>query len=124
MVNLSAGLGYIHHALKRQSSNRQYLIVQGLALVFQCIKATATGDSTNGSPEFAYDAGRIFQILGLHHLAFRYYKQALESDRGDADANGSSFSQQDTELNAYYNIFTSNLLSRDFGLAKSMIGII
>ncbi|ROT38863.1 TPR-like protein [Sodiomyces alkalinus F11] len=77
MVNLSVGLGYVHHGLKRQSENRQYLIMQGLSCIFQYLASRSAG--TEGERAAAcYVLARVFHILGLHHLANSWYNRGLE----------------------------------------------
>ncbi|KAK5988747.1 RNA-binding protein VTS1 [Cladobotryum mycophilum] len=78
MVNLSLGLAYVHYGLKRQSTNRQYLLLQGQAFISQyaeCSKDT----SPRTKAERYYNVGRLFQLLGIAYLGSRYYAQALEA---------------------------------------------
>jgi general transcription factor 3C polypeptide 3 (transcription factor C subunit 4) len=122
MINFSVGLGYIHHALKRQSGNRQYLLAQGLALVFQYYGADLTAQAGKWQQETAYNTGRVFQLLGLNHLAFRYYRPAL--DRKNSLSLGQDSDDIETvvgSLGAAYNVLTSAILSRDTTLARQIL---
>lgn len=77
MVNLSVGLGYVHHGLKRQSENRQYLIMQGLSCIFEYLAFRNAG--TEGErAESCYVIARVFHILGLHHLAICWYDMIFD----------------------------------------------
>ncbi|POR38447.1 Transcription factor tau subunit sfc4 [Tolypocladium paradoxum] len=78
MINLSLGLAYAHYGLKRQSTNRQYLLLQGQAFLAQYLQSGQNG--TGGSmAERLYNVGRLFQLLGTSYLSSRYYTQALEA---------------------------------------------
>lgn len=75
MINLSLGLAYVHYGLKRQSTNRQYLILQGQAFLSQY----AQRDSESSlEPEKLYNVGRLFQLLGISYLSSFYYEKALD----------------------------------------------
>ncbi len=80
MVNLSLGLAYVHYSLKRQSTNRQYLLLQGQAFITEYLEMS---DSAEARPlaERYYNVGRLFQLLGLSGLSERFYADALEANR-------------------------------------------
>ncbi|KAG6107720.1 hypothetical protein E4U14_004058 [Claviceps sp. LM454 group G7] len=84
MVNLSLGLAYIHYGLKRQSTNRQYLLLQGQAFLAEYSQQDSH-DSGYGAAERLYNMGRLFQLLGISHLSSKYYAQALDKCK-DEDA--------------------------------------
>lgn len=85
MVNLSLGLAYVHYGLKRQSANRQYLVLQGQAFMMNYMEAAQkTGDGPS-SAEMHYNIGRLYHLLGIPHVALRYYSQATSlNDRNGA----------------------------------------
>ena len=103
MINLSAGLGYIHHALKRQSGNRQFHIAQGLALIFKYYDARHEINNENMSSESSYNVGRAYHALGLYHLALQYYQEAQ---------NG--LASSDVIVNALYNVHIMCITSYRF----------
>ncbi len=79
MVNLSLGLAYVHYGLKRQSTNRQYLLLQGQAFITQYFEA----DEGNGARPLAeryYNTGRLFQLLGLNQLGSDLYSKATHAN--------------------------------------------
>lgn len=82
MVNLSLGLAYAHYALKRQSVNRQYLVLQGLAFMSEYIKMSQEDSNGPSTAEMYYNIGRLHHLLGIPSLAVRHYSQAalLSSD--------------------------------------------
>ncbi|KAG6051499.1 hypothetical protein E4U17_006160 [Claviceps sp. LM77 group G4] len=84
MVNLSLGLAYVHYGLKRQSTNRQYLLLQGQAFLAE-YSQQGSHDSGYGAAERLYNMGRLFQLLGISHLSSKYYAQALDKCK-DEDA--------------------------------------
>lgn len=84
MVNLSLGLAYVHYGLKRQSANRQYLLLQGQAFLFQYLQGApnAAEESNTAKAERFYNVGRLFQLLGISYMGSNYYSTALELCRG------------------------------------------
>lgn len=77
MVNLSLALGYIHHALKRQSENRHYLIMQGFSFLFEYYDLRKVSDVASERQECEFNVGRAYHMLGLTHLAIPYYERCL-----------------------------------------------
>ncbi|KAK2051703.1 RNA polymerase III transcription factor tfiiic [Colletotrichum caudatum] len=119
MISLSVGLGYIHHALKRQADNRQYLIMQGFACVFEFCHSKLSG-TLEERREAYFGVARTFHMLGLHHLALEWYQRVLTSEgseileRGDPHDNPSN---RDVILSAAYNEYTLFISS---GSAKEL----
>jgi len=110
MIHLSAGLGYIHHALKRQSGNRQFYIAQGLALIFQYYQTRHESDNSLLTREASYNIGRAYHAFGLYHLALRYYKKAQDRN-----------CMTDISLNASYNTYISCVASQELNIASQVI---
>lgn len=77
MINLSLALGYLHHALKRQSENRHYLIMQGFSFLFSYHDIRQGSQIITERQEADYNVARAFHMLGLTHLAIPYYQQCL-----------------------------------------------
>ncbi|KAF9770555.1 hypothetical protein IL306_011877, partial [Fusarium sp. DS 682] len=84
MVNLSLGLAYVHYGLKRQSTNRQYLLLQGQTYLSRYVELGQPG-STEGKTwtkaEAYYNIGRLYQLLGVNYLAHDYYSRAKRACR-------------------------------------------
>ncbi|KKA30244.1 hypothetical protein TD95_005325, partial [Thielaviopsis punctulata] len=78
-INLSIGLGYIHYALKRQSVNRQYLILQGLGFFFTYAAQIETHQPAL-LPQARYNIARIFHLIGLPHLAHAFVDDGIRVD--------------------------------------------
>lgn len=79
MVNLSLGLAYVHYGLKRQSTNRQYLLLQGQAFITQYLEAGG-GNGARPLAERYYNTGRLFQLLGLSQLGSNLYSKTIEAN--------------------------------------------
>lgn len=77
MINLSLALAYLHHALKRQSENRHYLIMQGFSFLFSYHDIRHGSQTDSERQEANYNVARAFQMLGLTHLAIPYYEKCL-----------------------------------------------
>ncbi|KAG6042025.1 hypothetical protein E4U41_007122 [Claviceps citrina] len=83
MVNLSLGLAYVHYGLKRQSTNRQYLLLQGQAFLSEYAQQGLDERGVTAA-ERLYNMGRLFQLLGIGHLSSMYYAQALDKCKDEA----------------------------------------
>jgi general transcription factor 3C polypeptide 3 (transcription factor C subunit 4) len=86
MVNLSLGLAYVHHGLKRQSSNRQYLILQGQTFISQYADLAYASGDVSTLAEMHYNVGRLFHLIGMASMAMKYYSLAMHADK---DGKGS-----------------------------------
>lgn len=87
MISLSLGLAYVHYGLKRQSSNRQYLILQGQAFLSDYARQPTKGNRRSLAEQY-YNMGRLFQLLGISYLSSTYYAMALDickSEGGSKD---------------------------------------
>jgi general transcription factor 3C polypeptide 3 (transcription factor C subunit 4) len=82
MVNLSLGLAYVHYSLKRQSTNRQYLLLQGQAFITEYLEVNNRTDARPLAERY-YNVGRLFQLLGINGLSERYYADALEANQSE-----------------------------------------
>ncbi|KAF6843688.1 RNA polymerase III transcription factor tfIIIc [Colletotrichum musicola] len=103
MISLSVGLGYIHHALKRQADNRQYLIMQGFACVFEFCHSKLASGTTDEKREVLFGVARTFHMLGLHHLALEWYRKVISPEGSLPDVQQLSPSGQDVLLSGAYN---------------------
>lgn len=91
MINLSLALGYIHHALKRQSENRHYLIMQGLSFLFVYYDLRHSSVSLQEKQEAEYNVARAYHMLGLTHLAIPYYQKCLEFSQDSYNSDSNNF---------------------------------
>ncbi len=64
MINMFIGLSYIHYALKRQSANRQYYIMQGLSFLFIYYDLRQKSGVLQEKQEAEYNVARTFHLLG------------------------------------------------------------
>lgn len=120
MVNLSVGLGYIHHGLKRQAENRQYLIMQGLASVFEYSRASLPSESLEPAElrEINFTVARAFHMLGLQHLAHNSYSKVLSSTAGlPVDTPGDG----DTMVATLFNEYILLVTGRDLVALESLL---
>lgn len=85
MVHLSLGLAYVHHGMKRQSANRQYLILQGQAFLWQYAEQVANLNDASASAEIFYNLGRLFHLLGMTSMALKYYSLATDTTDNAAE---------------------------------------
>jgi len=124
MISFSVGLGYIHYALKRQSSNRQYLITQGLSFIFRYYHAHINSPDPGDRQAACFDVARTFQLLGLHDIAEHFYQQSsaiAQSHPQDAP----SMARADLSLHAAFNQWCAmmargNIVASDQILRESL----
>ncbi|KAJ5807796.1 Tetratricopeptide-like helical [Penicillium riverlandense] len=77
-VLLSISLCYIHHALKRQSENRHYLIMQGLSFMHEYrLVREKPGTLLQERQEMEFNFARVYHALSLVHLAIKEYELVL-----------------------------------------------
>jgi len=146
LINMSAGLAYIHYALKRQATNRQYLLTQGFAFLFRyyhdrlsgCTETvTATGEDGEKKEvrvvrkanraerqEAHFNIARAYSLIGLGNLANEYYmrvlKEAEEAEGEVEEEEGKGIGREDLSIEAAYNIRTMCFLLGDFDGAKAV----
>jgi general transcription factor 3C polypeptide 3 (transcription factor C subunit 4) len=78
-VLLSIALCYIHHSLKRQSENRHFMIMQGLAFMHEYRRVREQPESLlQERQEMEFNFARVWHTLGLNNLAVEGYRQVLE----------------------------------------------
>ncbi|KAK4457364.1 hypothetical protein QBC42DRAFT_279316 [Cladorrhinum samala] len=104
LINLSTGLAYIHYALKRQATNRQYLLTQGFAFLFRYYRDRLK-DSDNKPArrqEAHFNIARAYSLIGLQNLAVDYYRKVLDEE--DVPEEGCLIGSEDLKTEAAYNI--------------------
>lgn len=93
MVNLSLGLAYVHYGLKRQSTNRQYLLLQGQSFLSRYAELGSMNQGENSGftrAEAYYNIGRLYQLLGINYLALEYYSKAKKVSRDRPGTDGTT----------------------------------
>ncbi|KAJ6037291.1 Tetratricopeptide-like helical [Penicillium herquei] len=79
MILLSIALCFVHHSLKRQSENRHYLISQGIAFLGEYRRVRSKpGTLLSERQEMEFNCARVWQSLGLSHLAVTGYEKVIE----------------------------------------------
>ena len=92
ILNLSIGVAYIQHAMKRLSENRQYQIQQGLAFTYRYYELRTQADVAIHRQEAEFNVGRVWHGLGLVTLALPAYERCIEMSekvRSEARDQGS-----------------------------------
>jgi general transcription factor 3C polypeptide 3 (transcription factor C subunit 4) len=112
MINLSLGLGYIHYGLKRQSENRQFHLMQGLAFLFKYYESRHNSPKVEERQEAHYNIARSYQMLGLAHLAIPYYLRVLE------EVQDSVITREDLVRDAAYNLQNVYSMSGNLEMAR------
>ncbi|KAF2176331.1 TPR-like protein [Zopfia rhizophila CBS 207.26] len=122
VLNLSIGLAYIQHAMKRQSENRQYQIQQGLAFVFRYHELRTKDNVALHCSEAEFNVGRVWHMLGLTYLAMPAYEKCIAlSKRVKEEAKDlENHSVEDFATEAAFAVQTISALSGDFQGAKNV----
>ncbi|GAP86561.1 putative transcription factor tau subunit sfc4 [Rosellinia necatrix] len=102
MILLSVGQCYIHYALKRQSENRQYLLVQGFVFLHRYYDIKVSSTDAAERQEAHYNMARSYHAIGIPHLAAEFYQRVLRDIPDDSDA--SIFGKSDLSQEAAYNL--------------------
>ena len=118
VLNLSIGVAYFQHALKRLSENRQYQIQQGIAFVTRYYQLRTKGKIAIHEQEAEYNVGRVYHGLGLVSQAIPYYRRCIalsDQVKRQADAQfAESGGVEDFAVEAAYALQTIYVLSEDF----------
>lgn len=90
MIKLSLGLAYLHYALKRQSENRHYLMMQGFSFLQNYYNDRHMSKVPSERQEAEFNLGRAYHMLGLTHLAIPYYERCLDLSQAFNDEGSES----------------------------------
>lgn len=82
MVNLSAGIAYVHYAMKRQAENRQFILAQGMHYMFRYYETRSRSEDIIERLEAHYNVARCYHLLGIFHLAAEFYARCLGEAKG------------------------------------------
>jgi len=90
MITLSLALAYLHYALKRQSSNRHHLLVQGFSFLFAYYDFRKVSQIPSERQEGEFNVARAYHMLGLTHLAIPFYERVLRisEEMGEGEGGG------------------------------------
>ncbi|KAI1431161.1 hypothetical protein GGR50DRAFT_689933 [Xylaria sp. CBS 124048] len=102
MILLSVGQCYIHYALKRQSENRQYLLIQGFLFLHRYYDLKVASADASERQEAHYNMARSYHAIGIPHLAAEFYQRVLRDIPNDS--NPSVFGKTDLSQEAAYNL--------------------
>jgi general transcription factor 3C polypeptide 3 (transcription factor C subunit 4) len=78
VLNLSIGVAYIQHAMKRLSENRQYQLQQGLSFIYRYYDLRTKDKIPEYCSEAEYNLGRIWHSLGLTSQAITAYERCIQ----------------------------------------------
>ncbi|KAI1282496.1 hypothetical protein F5Y07DRAFT_352769 [Xylaria sp. FL0933] len=103
MILLSVGQCYIHYALKRQSENRQYLLVQGFVFLHRYYDLKVLSADAAERQEAHYNMARSYHAVGIPHLAAEFYQRVLRDIPDDA-SEPTVLGRSDLSQEAAYNL--------------------
>ncbi|KAL1602857.1 transcription factor TFIIIC subunit tfc4 [Paraconiothyrium brasiliense] len=109
VLNLSIGVAYFQHALKRLSENRQYQIQQGIAFLMRYYDSRTIDKVGVHQQEAEFNVGRVYHGLGLVAQAIPYYQRCITLSGILEDRTGEDFAAE-----AAYALQSIYMLSGDF----------
>ncbi|KAK5629734.1 hypothetical protein RRF57_005449 [Xylaria bambusicola] len=118
MVLLSVGQCYIHYALKRQSENRQYLLVQGFVFLHRYYDLKVSSADAAQRQEAHYNMARSYHAIGIPHLAAQFYQRVLRDIPDDSEP--SVLGTSDLSKEAAYNLQQICWAGGDLHAVKSL----
>ncbi|KAK3906653.1 hypothetical protein C8A05DRAFT_11619 [Staphylotrichum tortipilum] len=122
LINLSTGLAYVHYAIKRQATNRQYLLTQGFAFLFRYYNdRLREGSGVAERMEAHFNMARAYSLVGLGNLAVGFYRRVLEEGEG-VEGVGGWMGSEDLRVEAAFNVRTLCYLLGDVEGARAVAG--
>ncbi|KAI1310980.1 hypothetical protein F5Y03DRAFT_344639 [Xylaria venustula] len=118
MILLSVGQCYIHYALKRQSENRQYLLIQGFVFLHRYYDLKASSAEAAERQEAHYNMARSYHAVGIPHLAAEFYQRVLRDTLDDSEP--SVLGNNDLSREAAYNLQQICWAGGDLQAVKSL----
>ncbi|KAI0165809.1 hypothetical protein GGR57DRAFT_448833 [Xylariaceae sp. FL1272] len=115
MILLSIGQCYIHYALKRQSENRQYLLVQGFVFLHRYYDLKVASEDPIERQEAHYNMARSYHAVGIPHFAADFYQRTLR-DGKELNIDG----DDDLSHEAAYNLQQICYASGDMEAVKKL----
>lgn len=87
-LNLSIGMAYLQHSMKRLSENRQFQIQQGLAFINRYYELRTKDSVPIHCSEAEFNVGRVWHSLGLMSNAVASYERCIAlSERVQEEAS-------------------------------------
>jgi general transcription factor 3C polypeptide 3 (transcription factor C subunit 4) len=125
VLNLSIGVAYIQHAMKRLSENRQFQLQQGLSFVYRYYELRTKDRVPEYCSEAEYNLGRIWHALGLTSQAITAYERCIQLSEAlralPEDKRRADIRQVDNfATEAAFSIQTIYALSGNFSGAKGV----
>lgn len=116
MINLNIGLAYVHHALKRQTENRQHSIIQGISFMRVYYESRSQSSRLEIRQEAHYNMARAYHMLGLVHLAIPFYRSVLDETSIDPERP----THEDLAVDTAYNLQVIYAMSGNHELADEV----
>lgn len=125
ILNLSIGVAYVQHAMKRQSENRQYQIQQGLSFIYRYYELRKKAGTAIHCQEAEFNVGRMWHSLGLPTLALPAYERCVqlrEQVRIEAEDRGSNgkWAHEDFAYEAAFAMQSIHSVSGNFEAARKI----
>ncbi|KAH8727113.1 hypothetical protein GQ44DRAFT_649421 [Phaeosphaeriaceae sp. PMI808] len=124
-LNLSIGIAYIQHAMKRLSENRQFQIQQGLAFINRYHQLRTKDNIAIQCQEAEFNFARIWHSLGLVSLAIPAYERCIQmsdwvSKEASDNCTDGHWSHEDYKYEAAFAIQSIYAVSGNFEGAKKV----
>jgi general transcription factor 3C polypeptide 3 (transcription factor C subunit 4) len=122
ILNLSIGIAYIQHAMKRLSENRQFQIQQGLAFVHRYYELRVKDDIAIHVQEAEFNVARVWHGLGLVSLAIPAYEKCIGlSERVEREARDQGeWGHEDFKYEAAFAVQSIYAISGNYAGARKV----
>lgn len=124
MVNLSAGIAYVHYGMKRQAENRQFILAQGMHYMFEYYERRARSADVVERLEAHYNVARCYHLLGIYHLAAEFYARVLaeagEHQRAAEEREEKGIVRREFVYESAVNMRAFSLTNGDFDGARAL----
>lgn len=108
------GLGHVHRAMQRMSTNRHIQLLQGMSYLLEYKEIREKGASDYELQEVEFNFGRLFHMLGLPSIAINHYEKALSFQDKLED------SDYDLLMEAAHNLSLIYIYSGNTALARKI----
>lgn len=122
ILNLSIGLAYIQHAMKRLSENRHFQLLQGLTFVHRYHELRTKDNVAVFCSEAEFNMGRVWHLLGLTSQAVECYDRCItlskrvQEEAKDKDKD--KYGAEDFATEAAFALQTIFAMAGDFESAR------
>ena len=120
ILNLSIATSYIQLAMKRQSDNRQFQVLQGLAFIGKYYDLMTADDVAIDVQAAEFNKALVWHLLNLNHLAIPGFQKCLDLSKRVQEEGGGKEDTVDFAHEAAYNLRNIFAMSGNMDAARAI----